>query len=190
MQLSYNELKPGTFIVMNNEPWEVKEADFLRMQQRKPVMRTKLKNLVNGKVQEYTFHQSDTIEEAELERMSARFIYENRGEYWFDEPDNPKNRFSFKKEEIGPIAQFLKPNLEVTALQFHGKTINIDLPIKVEYIVTEAPPAVRGDTTQGGTKSAVIESGTSVNVPLFVETGDIISVNTQTGQYTERIKKS
>jgi len=188
MSLSYNELKPGTFIIFNSEPYEVKEADFLRMQQRKPVMRTKLKNLINNKVQEYTFHQNDTIEEAELERVPARFIYESKGVYWFDEPGNPKNRLSFKKEDIESIIPFLKQNLEATAIQFEDKTISVEIPIKVEYKVMEAPPAVRGDTAQGGSKTVTIETGASINVPLFVEEGDIIIINTQTGQYTERKK--
>lgn len=189
MPLSYNELKPGIFIVFNDEPWEVKEADFLRMQQRKPVMRTKLKNLMTGKVQEYTFHQNETIDEAELEKMPARFIYENRGEYWFDEPGNPKNRFSFKKENVGSIIQFLKPNIEATVLKFKDKVISIGLPIKIEYKVTEAPPTVRGDTAQGGTKTVTIETGAQINVPLFIKEGETIVINTQTGQYVERAKK-
>ena len=94
-----------------------------------------------------------------------------------------------QKEDIESIIPFLKQNLEATAIQFEGKTINVEIPIKVEYKVMEAPPAVRGDTAQGGSKTVVIETGASINAPLFVEEGDIIIINTQTGQYTERAKK-
>ena len=187
MSLSYNELKPGTFIIFNNEPYEVKEADFLRMQQRKPVMRTKLKNLINNKVQEYTFHQNDTIEEAELERVPARFIYESKGVYWFDEPGNPKNRLSFKKEDIESIIPFLKQNLEATAIQFEGKTINVEIPIKVEYKVMEAPPAVRGDSASGNvTKEITLDNGLKIYAPIFIKEGEEILVNTETGEYSAR----
>ena len=189
MALAYNELKPGTIIVLEGDPWEVKEYDFLRMQQRKPVARTKLKNLISGRIQEITFHQQDAIEEAELVKMPTRFLFENRGAYWFDEAGNPKNRFSFTKEDLGDLTLFLKPQIEVKALKFGDKIINIELPPKVDYKVTEAPPAIRGNTAQGGSKMAVIESGAQISVPFFVETGDIIRVNTQTGQYAERVQK-
>ena len=111
MALAYNELKPGTIIVLEGDPWEVKEYDFLRMQQRKPVARTKLKNLISGRIQEITFHQQDTLEEAELEKMPSRFLFENRGAYWFDEAGNPKNRFSFDKNYLGDAVLFLKPQI-------------------------------------------------------------------------------
>ncbi|MEK9154955.1 MAG: elongation factor P [Patescibacteria group bacterium] len=186
---SYNELKPGNYIIVDKEPYEVLEFAFLRMQQRKPVSKTKLKNLISGKILERTFHQSDIIEEAELEKSPSRFIYESRGDYWFDEPRNLKNRFSFKKEDLGEIAIFLKPNIEVTALKFGEKIINIQLPVKIDYKIIEAPPSIKGDTAQGGTKLATIEGGAKIAVPLFINEGDIIKVNTLTGQYVERVEK-
>ena len=190
MSLTYNELKPGTFIILDGQPYEVLEFAFLRMQQRKPVSKTKLKNLITGKVKEQTFHQSDVLEEAKLDKMPSRFLYENRGVCWFDEAGNPKNRFSFNKEELGNSVDFLKPNMEVTAIKFDEKIINIYLPIKANYKVVEAPPAIKGDTAQGGNKVSIIETGAKVNTPLFINTGDIILVNTQTGEYVERIEKS
>lgn len=187
--LAYNELKPGTFIILDGQPYEVLEFEFLRMQQRKPVSKTKLKNLITGKVKEQTFHQSDSIEEAELEKMPSRFLYENKGIYWFDEIGNPKNRFSFQKEEIGDSVVFLKPNVEITALKFDDKIINIELPVKADYKVIEAPPAIKGDTASGGGKTVTIETGAKINVPFFISESDIIKVNTATGEYVERIKK-
>lgn len=189
MSFSYNELKPGTFIIFEGQPYEVLEFAFLRMQQRKPVSKTRLKNLITGKVKEQTFHQSDVLEEAELEKMKSRFIYESRGVYWFDEIGNLKNRFSFTKEEIGRGAEFLKPNMEIVALKFKGKIINVELPIKAAYKVVEAPPSIKGDTAQGGNKTVIIETGMKVNTPLFINQDDIILVNTQTGEYVERVKE-
>jgi len=187
--LSYNELKPGVFIILDGQPYEVLVFEFLRMQQRKPVVKTKLKNLITGKVAEHSFQQNDNLEEAELERMPSRFIYENRGVYWFNEVGNPQNRFSLEKEELGEEANFLKQNLEITALKFKDKIINIELPIKVDYKIIEAPPAIKGDTAQGGAKTAIIETGAKINVPLFINEGDIVKVNTTTGEYVERVEK-
>lgn len=187
-RLSYNELKVGTIFVKDGAPYKVLESAFVRMQQRKPVMQLKIVNLISGKTQEYAAHQNEEFEEAEIEAMPVQFIYENRGEYWFNEKGNPKNRFQLGKDILGQAAQFLKANTELTAYKFSGNIINIELPIKMDLKVTEAPPAVKGNTAQGGTKLATLETGAKVNVPLFVEAGDTVKVNTQTGQYIERVQ--
>lgn len=174
---------------MDDEPWEVLEVHFLRMQQRKAVVQTKIKNLINGKVLDRNFQPSDSFEEAEIERMKARFLYENRDVFWFDEVGNPKNRFSFSRNDLGDKADFLKPNIEISAVQFNEKFIGVELPVKIDYKVIETPPSIRGNTVSGGTKVAVIESGAKINVPLFVEEGDIIRVNTQTETYEKRVDK-
>jgi len=188
--LSYTELKPGACVVLDNQPYLVMESEFLRMQQRKPVMKTKLKNLITGRTADRSFQSSDEIKEAELEKIKSRFIYENKGECWFHETDNPKNRFSLKSEKVGKPVGFLKSELEITAIKFGDIIINIELPIKVEYKVVEAPPAIRGDTAQGGAKTVVLETGAKISAPLFINEGDIIKVNTQTGEYVERVKKT
>lgn len=188
--LSYNELKPGIFISMDNEPFEIVEYDFLRMQQRKPVAQVKMRSLITGNTRQETFHQSDKIEEADISYKKIKFLYANRGEYWFCEENNPKERFSFKAEQLGLKVNFLKPNILVDAMLFNEEIINVKLPIKMELEVVEAPPGVKGDTAQGGSKQAKLESGAYVNVPLFVNQGDIIKINTETGEYTERVNKS
>ncbi len=187
--LSYNELKPGIIIVLNDQPFEVLESEFLRMQQRKPVMKTKLKNLVSGAVTERAFQPSDQLEEAEIERFQTKFLYSHRDEFWFSDLNNPKDRFALKAEAVSGAEDFLKPNLEVIALKFSDKIINIELPIKVDYKVVEAPPAIRGDTAQGGTKVVVIEGGAKISAPLFINEGDTVKINTQTGEYVERVEK-
>ncbi len=185
--LAYNELKQGLYIVVDGDPWVIQDFAFLRMQQRKPVSKVKMRNLITGKVQERTFHQSDKLEEVELGKIRSCFLYETKGAYWFNEAGNPKNRFSFTKEQIGDKAIFLKPNLEAIAYKFNDRIVSVELPVKVDYKVMEAPPAVRGDTAQGGSKSVVIEGGASVSVPLFINEGDIIRVNTDTGIYDGRV---
>jgi elongation factor P len=189
-RLSYNELKIGTIFIKDGDPWKVLEYAFIRMQQRKPVAQLKIENLLNGKVVDYSAHQNEEFEEAEIEMTPVVFIYQNRGEYWFNEKGNPKNRFQLKVEIMGNAAQFLKPNLEVTAYKFGEKIINVELPIKMDLKVTEAPPAIKGNTAQGGTKLVTLETGAKINAPLFINEGDILRINTTTGEYAERVEKS
>lgn len=188
--LSYNELKVGTLFVKDGDPYEVLEYAFIRMQQRKPVAQLKIKNLISGKALNYTAHQTDNFEEAEIEVVPVQFIYHNRGEYWFNEARNPKTRFALKEDVAGEAVNYLKEGCEVKAFKFDGKIINIEPPVKVDLKVTEAPPAIKGDTAQGGTKSVMVETGAKVNVPLFINEGDIIRINTSTGDYVERVEKA
>ncbi len=187
--LSYTEIKKGTMIVYENEPYEIMEHSFLRMQQRKAVAQTKMRNLINGKILTRNFQASDSFEEAEIERKEAAFIYSNRDEYWFHEKGDPRARFSLKAEAIGEGAKFLKPNTEVEMVVFNGKVINVIMPIKIDFKVIEAPPAIRGNTAQGGTKQITLEGGVKISAPLFIEEGDIVKINTQTGEYVERVKE-
>jgi len=189
-QIAYNELRPGTIFLKEGQPYECLEYQFVRMQQRKPVAQLKIKNLLSGKVIEYTAHQTDIFEEAEIERQTIKFLYNHRDEYWFCEASNPKNRFQISKEQLGTTASYLKANTELTAQKLDDKILSIQLPIKMEFKVTEAPPAIKGDTAQGGTKMATIETGAKVAVPLFINEGDIIRINTESGLYTERAEKA
>ncbi len=191
-QLAYNELKIGTIFTKNDDPdpYEVKEYAFIRMQQRKPVAQLKIKNLLTGKVLEYAAHQNEDFREAEIDMLPVVFIFESKGQYWFNEKGNPKNRFSLTTEHLGEAAKFLKPNTEVKSYKYGDKFVNIELPVKMDLKVVEAPPAIKGNTAQGGTKSVLLESGANVNVPLFINEGDVIKVNTTTGEYVERVDKS
>lgn len=188
--LSYNELKPGVFIILDGKPWEVLDYEFLRMQQRKPVAKTKLKNLINGSVQERTFHQNENIEEAEIEKKDLKYLYGHRGEHWFAYPDDSSKRFKIEEARLAGQVEYLKPDIILTALVFNGEIVGTKLPIKAEYKVVEAPPAIKGDTASGGNKPVIIESGAKVNVPLFINSGDIIRINTETGSYVERVEKA
>ena len=188
--LSYTDLTPGTQFILDGEPYEVVDYAFVRMQQRKPSVQTKIRNLISGKVIAKTFQPSDTVKEADIERETIKFIYAHRSEYFFQKPSDAKNRFNLSEELLGEQAKFLTPNLEVTAYKFNEKIINISLPVKVEYLVKEAAPGFKGDTAQGGVKSVTLENGLTLNVPLFIETGDVIRVNTESGQYTERVTKA
>ena len=184
--LTYSELKKGTVFIVEGEPYEVLESQFVRMQQRKPVMQTKIRNLMSGKVESRNFHQNETFKEGVIERRDVKFLYTHRGEYWFAEPENPKERFLIKEELLGEVKSYLKSNERVTLRIFEDRIIGAGVPIKMEFAVKETPPGFKGDTAQGGSKIAKLENGLEVQVPLFINEGDTVVVNTQTGQYVSR----
>jgi len=188
--LSYNEITPKTLIEYNGEPYEVQSSHVFRVQQSKPVNQTKLKHLVSGKVQEITFHQNESVEEADVDTMDAHYLYTNRGESWFAEDGNSKNRFSFPEEAVANETQWLTENAVVKVLIFKDEPFSVRIPIKLDLKVAEAPPSLKGDTASGGNKQVVLESGATVTTPLFINVDDIIRVNTETGQYAERVEKA
>jgi elongation factor P len=188
--LNYNDLRIGVIFVLEGDPYKVLDFKHVKMQRGKPVVQTKIKNLINGKIFPRTFHQSDAFEEADIEKDIVMFLYSHRDEYWFSDIDDKSNRFFLSQEHIGEPAKFLAPNTEVTAVQFNGKIISIEIPIKMDLKVIETPPGDKGNTASGGTKTATLETGTVVSVPLFVNTGDVVRINTETGEYSERAEKS
>lgn len=187
--LEYNEILPKRVILMDGEPYEVLDAHVFRKQQRKPVNHTKLRHLISGRVTEMAFGASEKVEEADLSTKAVKYLYQNKGEWWFCAVNNPADRFKLEESTIGPAGQFLKPNSEVEALVFDEKIISIKVPIKVELKVKEAPPAVKGNTAQGGSKQIVLETGAVLNAPLFINEGDIVRINTELSQYVERVDK-
>ncbi|MDP3785123.1 MAG: hypothetical protein Q8R12_03560 [bacterium] len=200
--LSYTDLTPGTAFILDGEPYEVVDYAFVRMQQRKPVVQTKLRNLISGKIVAKTFQPSDAFKEAEIEKEELIFVYTHREEYIFQRPGNPqprlgergesrraKDRLTLKASLLSEDAKFLKSNLAVSAYKFNDEIINIKLPVKVDYVVKDAPPGFKGDSATGGTKLITLENGLQIQVPLFIEAGDIVRVNTESGDYTERVKK-
>jgi len=188
--LSYNEILPKSIINHNNEPYEVLSSHIFRMQMRKPVNQTKLRHLISGKVLEISFHQNETVTEADINKMQAQYLYTNKGESWFAEEGNAKNRFAFPEETVHDKVQWLIPNTSVEVLTYEEKPMTIKIPVKVELVVKDAPPAIKGNTVSGGSKLVELSTGAKINVPLFINSGDIVRINTDTGEYTERVEKA
>ena len=190
-QLQYNEIREKKIIIYNDEPCEVVESHVARTQQRKPQNQVKLRSLISGKVFPATFHVADSAEEADIIKRDITFLYHNKGEYWFCEPDDKSKRFKLDSTLIGNTAKFFKQNSNATALIWDNDDeetiIKVTLPIKMEFKVKEAPPAVRGDTSKGGNKIITLENGATLNAPMFINEGDIIRLNTETGEYVERV---
>ena len=185
--LAYNEVLPKRLIIHDGEPYEVVSAWVFRKQQRKPVNQTKLKNLKTGSTTEVTFHQPDKIEEAEVETRPAIFIYHKGGEWVFHETSDKSKRFTLDDSHVGDDGKYLKEHMHVEVRWFEGEPIQVKIPIKVELKVIEAPPNTRGNTAQGGNKVVTLETGAALTVPMFIETGDVIRINTETGAYVERV---
>jgi len=188
--LSYNEILPKKVIIWSDEPYVVVSSHVFRKQQRKPVNVVKMKGLKSGRTVEYSFHQNETAEEADMEKKMITFIFASKGEYWFHEVGDKSKRFGLSQDLIGPAAKFMKANTEVEALVYDEEIIGVSIPIKVELKVTEAMPAVKGNTAQGALKEVTLETGTKLMVPMFINAGDVISINTENENYVERIEKA
>jgi len=191
--LNYNEVKERRYIIVDGDPYEVVSSHVFRKQQRKPVNQTKLRNLINGGIKNHTFHCADNIEEADIERKQIKFLYkkdnrqQNTTELWFCEENNPADRFCLDQDLVGDGIKYLKPNSIVDAMLFDEKVIGVSVPIKVELKVVEAPPAVKGNTSGAANKQITLETGLVINAPIFITEGEIVRVNTETGEYVERV---
>ena len=187
--LNYNEVKPGVAVIVEGEPYVCTWNNIMQKQQRKPVNQTKLRNLIRGNVIDHSFQQSDKLIEAEIEKKAAVFVFRDtrKNEWVFHEAGNKSARFTLTDEMVGNGGAFLKPNMEVETHAFDGNIFAVQLPIKVELEVTEAPPDVRGNTAQGGSKVVTLETGATLNVPMFIKEGDVLRINTETGAYVERV---
>ena len=192
--LEYNEITEHKYIVFENEPYEVLGAHVFRKQQRKPVNATKMRSMLTGRIVEHSFHVSDKAEEADITKKEVKYLYTNKNEFWFCEAKDSSKRFELPEIMIGDTAsKFLKPNTIVDALVWddgkgdEGKIIGLKLPIKMDLKVTEAHPATKGNTAQGASKMVKLETGVEIQVPMFIKEGDVIRVNTENGEYTDRI---
>jgi len=186
--LNYNQIKKGKIIAYNNEPYKVMTNSIAKKNRNKPHNQTKIKSLISGKSLNITFHASDKAEEAIVERNELKYLYQKDLEVWFCVANDPKNRFFLDFEEIENQIKYLKQNDTVTGLYYDEELIGLDIPIKVELAVKEAPDAVRGNTSSGATKLITMENGLELQAPLFVGIGDIVVINTDTGEYSERRK--
>lgn len=184
--LHMNEIRKGAVIIFESEPYVVTSAQFLRKQQRRPVMKTILKHLKTGRTKEHSFQQADRVEEANIERRAAQCLYKTpEGKRAYMDMTTYE-QFELGEETSSDSDQFLLEGQEVQILMFDGRPVSVELPIKLARKVMEAPPGVRGDTATNVMKDAVIEGNIKVKVPLFINEGDTIKIDTRTGEYVER----
>lgn len=182
---SLNSIRPGAHIMYNGEPHQVMTANFVRMQQRQPVMQTKMKNLLSGKVVEYSFKPGDKLEKPDLERRKADYLYADiSGIHFMD--TQTYDQFGLDAAMLGERAKLLKEGTQVDILTYNGNPISVSLPPKIDLKVVSAPPGIKGDSASNVTKQVELETGLSIATPLFIKEGDMIRVNTETLSYVER----
>lgn len=189
-KLQYNEILPKRTVVMNGDPYIVLSSSTSKKDRQKASNAVKMKNLRTGGVVDKTFHQADILEEAFVEKQDVKFLYKNKGNFFFCPPNNPSERFNLSQDVVGELGDYVTENSIVEAVVFNEEIMSVITPLKVELKVTQAMDAVKGNTSSGATKEAVLETGVTVFVPMFINQGDIIAVNTETGLYSERISKA
>ena len=186
--LNISDLQPGTFIVQNGQPHQLIWKEHAKLGRGGAILRAKIKNLLTGGVVDLTFKGNEKVEPAEIARSRAQFIYKDEQGFNFMNTENFE-QFCLSDGQIGRSGEFLKEGVEVDVLSWNGRPINIKPPVKVELKVARAEPAVRGNTAQGSpTKSAELETSAKINVPIFIKAGDTVRVNTETGEYAERVR--
>jgi elongation factor P len=187
--LSINDLRAGAYLVYNGDPYVVLRHSFIKMAQSKGIMRTTMKNLKTGRVLEETFKGQEKLEEADIKRSKANYLYQQDNQYFFMDAET-YDQFFVTEEQIGDNKRYLKENLPVDVLTFNDLPINIELPKKVQLKVTLTATGVRGDTAQGSVmKQATVETGYTLGVPLFIKQDEMIEINTETGQYAGKAQK-
>lgn len=183
--LSITSLKTGTKITFENEPYIVLSYSHSKMGRGGAVVKTKLKNLKNGSVIDKTFQGADKIDEADLSKKSATYLYRDQVEAFFMDEES-YDQFSIPLSVVGSQIDYLIENSAVDILYFRSDPINIELPIKVAIKVLSAPPGVRGNSSGTVTKKVTLETGAQTDVPLFIKENDIIIIDTRDGKYVER----
>lgn len=183
--LSLSDIKTGKNIILNDEPYTVTYHEHSKTGRAGAVLRTKLRNLRTGAMLDKTFQGYDKVEDAEISKSKSQYLYKDGDEYYFMDNENFE-QFFLSADVLKDAISYLIEGTEVDILHFNGTPINIELPIKMKLRVVEAPPGIKGDTVSSGTKAVTLETGLKVNTPLFVDTDDIIIVNTQTGEYVSR----
>lgn len=187
-QILANELKKKIYILIDSHPYVVIDVQFATPSARgaSTMVRVKVRSLLSGAVQEKTFKTSEKFEEPDVEKSSVQFLYAEQDNYHFMDSET-YDQFSLRKDQIKDEWPYLIENMEAQALKFNGEVVSLELPVIVELKVKETEPAIKGASASGrSTKKAVLETGLETQVPLYVEPGTAVRVNTQTGEVSGR----
>jgi elongation factor P len=181
------DFRKGLKIELNGEPFNIVEFLHVKPGKGGAFVRTTLKSLITGNVIERTFRSGEKVDKPDLEEKSMQFLYVSDSDYYFMDTETYEQIF-ITEEQLGDSKYYLQENVEVSVLFHNGKPIGVEPPIFVELKVTETEPGVRGDTAGGATKPATLETGLTVQVPLFVNEGEALKIDTRTGKYIERAR--
>lgn len=183
-----NQIESGTALKFNNDIFIVVEHHHVKPGKGSAFVRAKIKNVKTQQVLEKTFRSSDKLDDVELDEVKLQQLYKSGdGIHFMDQ--SSYEEIVISEDVIGSDMRFLKENLEVEGLMHEGKVLKINLPLKVDFTITHTEPGFKGDTSKAGTKPATIDTGATIQVPLFIEQGDVVRVDTRTGDYVERVKQ-
>lgn len=185
--ISTSDFKNGAKLELDGDPYTIVEFQHVKPGKGGAFVRTKLKNLKTGNLLERTFRSGEKFDTPDLLDREMQFLYAEGAEYHFMD-NNTYEQLFITSDQLGAAKDFLKENMVVRILFFQGKPLGVDLPLFVELKIVETDPGIRGDTATGGTKIAKLETGGTVKVPLYIEEGTVIKVDTRTGTYVERVK--
>lgn len=183
--IAFKEIKKGTTILIEGEPYEVIDRSFRAKQQNKAMATVNMKNLLTGKVLERNFQSSAQVEEITLDESRAQFLYKDGEGYNFMDQET-YDQFALNEDQLGDAVNYLKEEIIAKIKKFNDRPIDIILPAEVSLKVIDAPPGVKGDTVQGGSKTVTLETGMQINVPLFIKEGDNLMIKTKTGNFDRR----
>ena len=183
-----NDVKTGLKILVDGDPYVIVDTDFIKPGKGQAFTRIKIRNLKNGRVTEKTMKSSDSVEGADVVDTDMQYLY-NDGEYWHFMQQSSFEQYQADQAAMGEAAQWLKGEEECVVTLYNGQPITVVPPNFVELQIVETDPGVRGDTASGGGKPAKLETGATVRVPLFVENGEVIRIDTRTGSYVSRVGK-
>ena len=185
--LSISDLQTNSYFVYNGAPHQVIYREHSKLGRGGAILRSKIRNLLSGAILDITFKGNEKFDEAEMSRSKATFTYAESGKFNFMDSTSFE-QFELSKDQIGNQANFLKEGVEVDVLSWNNKPISINLPFKVDLEVVEAPPSIKGNSAGAVTKIIILETGAKINAPIFIKQGDLVKVNTETGEYVERVK--
>lgn len=183
--ISFGDLKKGLTIEMDGQVYLVVEYQSQKMQQRAPVIRLKLKDIRSGKVLERSFQGNLKLTPAPVDYQNVQFLY-NDGDIYYFMDTTTYEQLTLDRQHLGDAVNYLKDGLELQLMFYKGQSIGVNLPNSVELKVTDTPPGFKGDTAQSSTKPATLETGVVIQVPLFINVGEVLRVDTRTGAYLER----
>lgn len=183
--ISSNDFRPGVTIELNGDPCQVVEFQHVKPGKGAAFVRCKIKNLKTGSTIENTFRAGEKVPKAQLDRRTMQYLYYDGESYVFMDNENFEQTM-LTEAQLGGGEKYLKENMDCQINMYHGDILGVELPNTVELAVVETKPGIKGDTTSGGSKPATLETGAIVNVPFFVNVGDVLRVDTRTGDYIER----
>ncbi|MBO8137310.1 MAG: elongation factor P [Desulfotomaculum sp.] len=184
--ISTNDFRTGLTIEYDGDVYQVVDFQHVKPGKGSAFVRSKLKNLRTGAVIDKTFNAGEKIPRAHIDRREVQYLYNDGANYYFMDMET-YDQFDMSKEQLGSAVKYLKENMTITNLLYKGQSIGVELPNFVELEVVDTAPGIKGDTASGGSKPATLETGTVVNVPFFVNVGDVLQIDTRTGEYIKRV---